>query len=249
MAIRIISPTNSFVRFSEACSTTDCNFGSVEFNLPVADSEDVSFQWVIETDTEEEADALCTQDGSGIEVSLVDDCAYGAGLIDFTELPERFRLSTTQILFNWQHGFPGFPGPILPEQCFKIRVTVDGVQFCSNCFQRVIETCYTSVLEYGNDEDAFGFKYCAGGAVPSGGDTPVSCEPTEVSFVNVPTLTIPYTAMLQDQYGTIPTIQVWIFDEMGQLVNMSTQVKFDAYPPTQLLFDFGGPASGKIVIR
>lgn len=248
MGIRIISPANSFVRFSEACSFNDCNFGNVEFNLPVYEQGDVSTQWVIEADTPEEADALCTQDASEVEVSLVDDCAYGEGLIDFTQKPSRFRISPTQILYNWSNGFPGFPGPILVNQCFKMRVTVAGVQFCSNCFERIGDPCFTSVLQYSNDEDAFGFKYCYGGEVPGGGGA-TECAPTIITFTNVPTLTIPYTALLQNSYGAVPTIQVWIYDGDGNLVNMGITAKFDTYPPTQLLFDFGGPASGIIVIR
>lgn len=248
MGINILSPANSFVRFSEACVTNDCIFGEVEYNLPVYESEDVYFQAIIVADTPEEADALCTLDASEVEVSLVDNCAYGAGLIDFTEKPERFRISETQILYNWQHGFPGWPGPIQNNECFKIRMTVGGVQFCSNCFERIADPCYTSVLEYGNEEDAFGFKYCYGGALTPSGESG-ECAPTIISFTNVPTLTIPYTAMMIDNYGTVPTVQVWLYDDSAQLVNAGITAKFNTYPPTQLIFDFGGNASGIIVIR
>lgn len=249
MAIKIISPANSFVSFQEECGFNDCNFGEIAFNLPVYEASDVFFQAVIEG-TQGEIDALCTLNASEVSVSLVDNCAYGAGLIDFSQKPDRFRLSPTQILYNWQRGFPGFPGAIQPEQCFKIRLTVGGVQFCSNCFERIVDPCYTSVIEYGNEEDAFGFKYCYGGGLPSGGDTPTEvCAPTIITFTNVATLNIPYTAMLSDMYGVFPTVQVWIYDGDGNLTNMGIQVKFDAYPPTILSFDFGGAASGIVVIR
>lgn len=255
MAVTIVSPTHSFVRFGEAAADALCIWGNINYCLPVYDPEDWYFQWVVEG-SESEIDSMCTQDGSEISVSLVSDC-LAAPLITFSELPERVRLSTTQMLYNWRNGFPGFTGVVAVGECFKVQITIaatpygypeEEVTSCSNCFERIASDCFTSVIEFGNDEDDFGYKYCYGGNLP-GSDDMIECDPTIVTFVSVATLAIPYTALLQDQYGEFPTVQVWIYDGTGQLVNMGIQAAFDTYPPSMINLDFGGTASGIVVIR
>lgn len=248
MAITLITPANSFVRFGDTESNDVCGWSNVYFNLPVYAEDDVYFQVIANASTIEEADDLCQTGAEEIQVSLVSDCNVGTGLIDFSEKPDRYRLSPTQVLYNWQHGFPGWPGSIQFNECFKIRVLLNGQPFCSNTFERIDDPCYTSVVEFSNDEDAFGYKYCYGGGVDSG-DISNTCEPYIVQFINESTLNIPYTASLEAKYGQVPTVQTWIYDGNNELVNMGITAKFDGFPPTQLLFDFGGPATGIIVIR
>lgn len=251
MALTIISPTNSFIRFNEPAAAALCIWGTINYCLPVYDAEDVYFQFVVEG-TEAEIDSLCTQTGDEATLSIVAECE-AEPLLTFGERPERFRLSTTQVLYNWSHGVPGFSSVVAVGSCFKIQVDISTIYAsltaCTNCFERIGNDCYTSVVEYGNDEDAFGFKYCYGGDLPSGGGTEIDCSPTIVTFVSVATLTIPYTALLQDKYGTFPTVQVWVYDGSGQLINMGITAGFDTYPPSNILLDFGGTASGIVVIR
>lgn len=246
MAITIISPVNSFIRFGEASQPPLCMWGSIDFCLPVFEDSDIAFQWVA-SGTQEEVDAICAQPGTEVVVSIVDDCE-GENLLTFTEKPQRFRLSDTQVLYNWPHGVTGFTTVVDINKCFRIRLAYGEVTYCSNCFERVKDACYTSVLEYGNDEDAFGFKYCYGGDITSPPAVD-SCDPTIVTFVGVGTLQMPYTAGLRSQYGDVPTVQVWISNDLGQLVNTGITVVFDGYPVTMLNFDFGGISSGIIVIR
>jgi len=256
MAISIISPANSFIRFDETADPALCIWGNVNFCLPVYDAEDVYFQFVIEG-TEGDIDSLCTQTGDEVNVALVNEC-NGAAILTFSEKPDRFRLSTTQVLYNWTHGLPGFTSVVSIAECFKIQVTVAATPYgypietdvyCSNCFERIASDCFTSVIEYGNDEDAFGFKYCYGGDLPGETTPTLDCSPTIVTFVGVATLAIPYTALLQDKYGVFPTVQVWVYDGTGQLLNMGITAAFDTYPPTMINLDFGGVASGIVVIR
>ena len=255
MAISIISPVNSFVRFNETAAEALCIWGTIDYCLPVYDAEDIYFQFVIEG-TEDDIDSMCTQSGDEITVELVSEC-NGTPIITFEDKPERVRLSATQVLYNWYHGLPGFTGSIAVAECFKIQITAVGGAYgytetivaCSNCFERIASDCFTSVIEYGNDEDAFGFKYCNGGDIPNENPVTLDCSPTIVQFVSVPTLSIPYTALLQDKYGVFPTVQVWIYDGTGQLLNMGITAAFDTYPPTMINLDFGGPASGIVVIR
>lgn len=245
MAYNIQSPRNSFVQFGGTGTVTSCNFADIDLCLPVFEDDDIWFQFFVTADSEEEADALCDLNNDLVTLSLIDGC-NGGTLKTFTEKPERYRISATQVLYNWQHGLTGFDEMVDIGQCFNINVSVEGNEACSNCLQRIGETCHTSVLEYGNDENAFGFNYCNSEADADASDP---CEPTFITFIDESTLTIPYTASLVAKYGNIPTIKVWIYDEAGQLVNMSVRQAFDTYPPTQLLFDFGGPATGVIKIN
>lgn len=247
MAYRIISPANSFVQLNNGNDIAgNCNYRDQTFCLPVYLEDDIAFQFVIESDTVEEADALCDLTNALISVGIASNCA-GPLIMTFTEKPDRFRLSDFQVLFNWSHGLPGIFESVNVGDCFVIRIEGEGDIFsaCSNCLQRIASDCHTSVIEYSNDDNFAGFNYCNSGAVESNtGD----CDPTFVSFTNASTLTIPYTASMQAKYGDVPTMKVWIYDGSGELVNMSVSQKLDTYPPTELRFDFGGPASGIIKI-
>jgi hypothetical protein len=249
MAYGIISPPQSFVQFSETGKVDNCIFDKINFCLPVYEDGDVAFQFYL-TGTDSDIDALCGVYGSPISLGIVNACDDADFLLEFTanpynELPEIFRVSDTMLLVNWAHGVPGFTNVIGYNECFKIRVQIGLIKFCSNCFERTSDNCFTSVVEYSADENAFGFNYCGSGTTIQG---ELSCEPTIVPFENASTLSIPYTASLQAAYGPVPTIQVWISDGTN-LVNMGITATFDAYPPNVLGFDFGGPASGIIVIR
>lgn len=249
MALNIKTPAHSFVRFNDPGMAPDCIWGDISFCLPVYNQDDIHFQFIMEGLTEE-IDLLCTQDASEIELSLVSDCNTDPLLI-FSEKPKRYRLSDTQILYNWNHGLPAFNTVIDIKECFKIQVSItivyETIEFCSNCLERINDDCFTSVIEYGNSEDSFGFKYCTSGNID--GDSNTECDPTIVQFIDIPTLSIPYTALLSSKYGAMPTVQAWIYDGAGQLVNMGIQVGFDGYPATMINLDFGGNATGIVIIR
>lgn len=248
MAYTIITPTNSFISFTDSGIINHCVHGVFSTCLPVYAESDIAFQFVVEADTEAEADALCIPYGSGIEMGIVLDCDQVGFTSEFEESPERFRISTLQVLYNWPHGVPGMVANVPQETCFYIRVVVDEVSYCTNCFQRIPNDCFTSVVEYGNEENFAGFNYCNAGAIDSGGDD-TTCDPEIYSFTNQEQVVIPYTTSLQDRFGQVPTVQVWIYDENSVLTNMGVVAQFDAMPPTQITINMGGTASGIIVIR
>lgn len=245
MAYRILSPANSFVQFGESNLVQSCNYADFSLCLPVFEEDDVRFQFIVAADTEEEADALCDLENSLVLVGLAESCATGL-IKTFSEKPDRFRISPFQVLYNWSHGLPGFSDVVNVGDCFVIKVVIDeSTEACSNCFNRIASDCHTSVLEYGNEDNFAGFNYCNSEAVDQESET---CDPTFISFTNQSTLNIPYTASMINKYGNVPTMKVWIYDTNGELVNMSVRQAFDAYPPTELRFDFGGPATGIIKI-
>ena len=246
MGYTVITPSQSFVRFDGENIVSHCIHGDFKACLPVYAEADIAFQFVVQADTPEEADALCMPTESGLQIGIVTDCDQEGFTVEFSEIPERYRISELQVLYNWTHGLPGMIGNIQPEECFYIRIIVGEITECSNCFQRVPDDCFTSVIEYGNDENFGGFNYCNGDGVD---EVSTTCEPEIITFTNQSTLTIPYTAALQAKFGAVPTVQVWIYDAMGQLTNMGVVATFDAMPPSLITIDNGGPASGIVVIR
>jgi hypothetical protein len=249
MAISIVSPRFSFVQFAESDQVESCQFNDIHLCLPVYEPDDVHFQFILQADTEAEADALCDLGNDLLTIGLTRSCAE-ENIITFAQKAERYRISTTQVLYLWAHGLTDFDTVIDRGECFLISIAVDisayeQYEFCSNCFQRISDPCHTSVIEFGNEENSFGFNYC----YSEGEDTEeVSCEPTFIQFINESTLVIPYTAALQAKYGVMPSVKVWMYDTNGELVNMQIRTAFDTYPPTELRFDFGGPGSGVIKI-
>lgn len=246
MPYSILSPANSFVQFGESGLVTSCNFRDILLCLPVYEENDVYFQFIVQSTTEEEADALCDLDNASVSVGLAADCESSL-FKTFAEKPDRFRISGTQVLYNWSHGFPGFTDYVNIGDCFVIKVTIlEETDACSNCFNRIGNDCHTSVLEYGNDDNAFGFNYC--NSEGSEVDQSQDCDPTFITFTNQSTLIIPYTAAMVAKYGNVPTIKTWIHDGTGELTNMIVSQKLNTYPPTQIEFDFGGVSTGVIKI-
>lgn len=208
------------------------------------EQNDVHFQFIAVTDTEEEADDLCDLANEAIQIGIVEGCE-DEFLVEFTPAlkPQRFRVAPKQVLYNWQEGLPDFASVIPIGGCFMVKIVIDDTySFCSVCFQRIGDDCHTSVLEYGNDENAFGFNYC--NSAEEDIDGAEDCDPTIIQFTNQTHLAIPYTASMQAKYGSMPSAQVWIYDENSELVNMGVSITFDAYPPNEIRVDLGGPASG-----
>jgi len=246
MAYEIINPTNSFVQFGSDGSIQHCIFGEINLCLPVFTDDDIAFQFVVQADTPEEISILCNPYEPGIRMGIVRLCDQVGFDVEFEELPDRYRVSSRQLLYNWPHGMPGMVGEIDMQECFYIRVIIDGVNYCSNCFQRISEDCFTSVVEYGNDDNFAGFNYCNSEGVNADSTT---CEPEIINFTNKETLSIPYTTSMQNKYGSVPTVQVWIYDGGGILTNMGVVATFDTMPPNFINIDLGGTSSGIIVIR
>jgi len=162
--ITIISPHYSFIQFNNLQESHLCNhypFGC----LPVADEGDISFQIIATTETEEEANYLCNNT-QAIKVRLqhANDCENTESfIVEYTPNLkfERLRTGAKDIALFWQHGLPNITGLIDIGDCFVIQLILpDETVLCSNCFERVEEDCYTTVIEYASPSDNFGFVYC-----------------------------------------------------------------------------------------
>lgn len=247
MSIRILSPEFSFIQFSESDSIEDCQTGPLLEVLPVVEDSDIWFQFILETDTAPESDDLCGDTGTLVRVGIANSCIENNALT-FSELPERYRIDDTHVLYNWVHGFPLFQTVIDDGECFLIKISIfiaPNYNFCSGYFKRSVDTCFTSVFEYGNDDNFADFNYCGGVSIDQAA---ADCTPTEITFSNQLNISIPYTAMMLAKYGDVPSVKVWIYNDDGVLADIGILVVLDAFPPSTIYADFGGLASGVVKI-
>lgn len=251
MALNIKTSKYSFIQFASSDTITACGTDGIMLCLPVYDRDDIAFQFVLEADTTEEADALCDRLNESISLGIKLNCG-DSNFSTFAQKPERFRISERQVLYNWQHGMDGFESVDIGD-CFYISVlaTTNSYPlvtqtFCSNCLQKISSDCHTSVIEYGNDEDAFDFNYC--NSATTDDDAGIDCSPQFIQFTNVPTLVIPYTASMAAKYGSMPSVTTWIYAPDGSLQSMGIEATFDTYPVTKIMLNFGGNASGVVRI-
>lgn len=255
--IDIRSPRFSFVQLATAAygyvpeTYETCTFPDVSFCLPVYAYDDIAFQFIL-TGTSAEMNELCSLgDPDKVEVGLVRDCGDDFD-INFNAAylrPTRVRTSETEVLYKWEHGFPSFDTEYAISECFKVKVVAHmdsgDVAACSNCFQRIGADCFTSVLEYGAEQNIFGFNYCDSGAMF---EEEEECEdPFIYQFTNAETIDLEYTDEMRTQFGDVPTVEVWIWDGT-QYSKPFIQIGFDAYPITRILANLGGAATGFLKI-
>src|SRR5262245_4274511 len=118
MPYRILTSEFSFVQFDDTDEIVDCEFTTQSMCLPVFDINDAWFQWVIESDTEEESEALCIISDEPIIVGLVAECG-DPYTVEFVEKPTRYRVSATRVLYVWEQGLPDFFNYFDPGECFR----------------------------------------------------------------------------------------------------------------------------------
>lgn len=164
MPLTIINNPNSFVQFGAADSFTHCVFGEVRQCLPVYDSGDLSFQILVDAGNSSDAALLCELGGDAVLLEIMRDCDDAVPVATAGDVFETVRIGATVIAFNFHFPLPGFPYSLKDGECFYLRASIDASPFlleaCSNCMQRITNDCFTSVIKYRCDEDAFGFVYC-----------------------------------------------------------------------------------------
>lgn len=146
---------NSFITFNEVIYLTQRDCAIVRpFCLPVFEPSDISFQIRIDTDIEEfTTQTPIVQVQVGEIKYNVTEATVNIELIADTIYSVSYVFEGSNLLDNVDIG-----------ECFNIVISfeVDEVRYTSTsitCLQRVADTCFTSKLEYSNNENAFGFIY------------------------------------------------------------------------------------------
>lgn len=173
--MEIISPKYSFVKFNSPEAFNNCCTGEQNFCIPVINEDDTYFQFAIRGDTLDEGNTIFAVDVANIELILLrgtanDDSTIVANTIRNWTITdaltfEKYRTATNEVTYQWRDIFKDIATLLNCDECFqlaiKATITEDNIlKGISNCFVRKCSDCFTSVLEYFNDDDYAEFRYC-----------------------------------------------------------------------------------------
>jgi hypothetical protein len=147
------NPALSFLQFGVAETANDC-IDEPKPCLPVMLETDLKFQLVVEFTDASEAAAFVDQ----VTAMRVYNSAFdelGAGIF------KKFYYSSTKVLLYWDEPIDFETLEIGCDSCFYLGLTInDGEVLYSNRLCRICDGCYSTVIEYSCDEDAYDFLYC-----------------------------------------------------------------------------------------
>ena len=166
----IVSPKYSFINFNIADTSEKCCMGDNIFCLPVVNDDDIIFQFNLNFDTLANTNHAWSAPHDVVKLSLLD--VTGAELHNWTTTDslyfEKYRTGLTSITYIWRNGLTGLADLIACDKCFSLHVSADFTlggtahhkDATSNCLIRKCNDCFTSVIEYYNDDDYAEFEYC-----------------------------------------------------------------------------------------
>lgn len=162
MAIQLTSPIFSFLQFTEdteACVWTErpC--------LPVYELEDLQFQILAEVTGNNKSDFPLVEGNSiygsvslDCEVNILSEQNYSSTWVKYEtgegENPDKY-------VGYFSYNIGNIWDLISIGECFSIMIYTGSYSLgCfDTCFKKIAYDCFTSVLAYRNNENAFGFRY------------------------------------------------------------------------------------------
>lgn len=174
MPLAFTSPPVSAIKFNEDLQS-DCADCNSNFCLPLNRGDEIAFQVIFEA---EDNNALNTLLGQNLRFEIAFINTAG------TQIGQPAPAPDTVVWFN----YPGTANKLLLQCTFQIPTTQQFLNLdcdkkllirlraitgpenapviqltgLSNCFVLECDSCYSTLLEYRNNEDAFGFVYCTG---------------------------------------------------------------------------------------
>lgn len=165
---QLISPKYSLVDFRAPIVQACCN--DQEAPLPFFDNADLRFQIDAVTNTESQANDIIAASGSLIKLLILSPAGDLIRNITDTDGNEfkKFRTSLKTVTFIWHWPLPFATELVGVNNCFMLGITSsfdtsdepEAVNVNSNIFKVVASSCYTSLLEYYNEQDHQEFHYC-----------------------------------------------------------------------------------------
>lgn len=138
-------------------------YTSTVFNVVSSMSGYGYFEIPVGTYSRQELKALISA-GLGFEFDCQFTTCCDVPKISFETQPVEETTLTYELTEYWNKGFIDYPDNPITDTCFTY-VILDSekeVIACSNEFTSNVDCCFISTIEYGNNEDAFGFSYPAG---------------------------------------------------------------------------------------
>lgn len=179
--ISVKSPVNSFVQFNEAAAPANCCDTDNDFCLPVVKDDDCYFQVILTFQSVASADHAMATNTYELAIFMgLGNIGTSVPLHNYTAtdglLFVQNRTGKREITLTWSnilydiHGNPMFDmhAYINCEDCFQLGFRIHWTAqtsdpqwlYMSNCFIKKCDSCFTAVIEYGNDEDFADFRYC-----------------------------------------------------------------------------------------
>jgi hypothetical protein len=180
MSVTTISPKYSFVNFNSIIEDKCC-VGESSVALPVIEETDLVFQIKLNTETIAESNFIYAMPIASFQLLLYSGVG-NISLLPFQNLVrnwtvadnlffERYRTGATEITFLWRKNLKDIKTLIPCNECFEIAFYIPVINFgggapnqsvlhFSNVFVRKCNDCFTSVLEYANNENYADFEYC-----------------------------------------------------------------------------------------
>ena len=170
----ISSPKYSFVQFNAPASGAPCCDEDSSFCIPVVTESDTYFQFRINCATFAETQDVWNSPIGDMQLVLLKGTGNTPATLAANTLRnwtfddslqfEKNRTGTTEITYQWRQPFKDVMTLVDCDGCFQlaiINVTPNPqIVVFSNCFTRICEDCFTSVLDYNNEDDAYDFRYC-----------------------------------------------------------------------------------------
>lgn len=179
--ILIKSPKYSFIQFKENWNEEQamcCNLDEQDV-LPILKPDDLAFQFVVELENTTAGWAvvnkIMSEPVSNVELFIEYGEAGESSIIHnlTTEdggLFTRYRIAGNKILYTWNTPFTGMNEYLECGKCYRLgiklvtedeTVVLNEITAVSNKIIRSCDNgCYTSVLQYSNEEDYADFYYC-----------------------------------------------------------------------------------------
>ncbi|MDF2381326.1 hypothetical protein JMG10_07610 [Nostoc ellipsosporum NOK] len=166
----ILSPKYSLVDFNPSTPPACCQ-GADEIVLPVAANDDLIFQVRVKAISVAAANVIFEHPAEAMQLRLasLDGSVIHNWTVTDGLLFEKYRTDIDEITYLWRVPLAGLTEDLVDcDQCFRLQVmgtfTFDSepeqVQCNSNVFRRICNSCYTSVIEYFNEESYADFHYC-----------------------------------------------------------------------------------------
>jgi hypothetical protein len=175
--ISILSPLYSFVVFNPAAAEPVCCQDDADFCIPVIEEGDTYFQVNAATEDEAGAANLMSLASNTAQLLLLD--GTGNTLANYTANTlrnittvnnlyfEKYQTGLSKVTYLWRNILAGLSSLVPVDKCFQLGIKFIGIGedggdlvYFSNCFIRKAADCYSSVLEYYNEEDYAEFYYC-----------------------------------------------------------------------------------------
>jgi hypothetical protein len=158
MANSITDARNSFITFNDELFLTQRECAIVKpFCLPVFEASDITFQFTLNSTSS------FSEINSRIRIrtkSLDGTFSFVTGYTKYT-----YEVATNNYLIVIKLSNSTLLDAYNVGECFQIdfALSFDGEiyfnQTANQCFQRIADTCFTSVVDFNNNENAFGFIY------------------------------------------------------------------------------------------